>query len=192
MFKILPNQGRLLNQKCVNMAFRTAMLMLFLVGSLVLSLFPSQGSAQKRQNYGDIWRSLDHAERRFYLGGLQEGTHELLLLRCLFDGSIPINDPIEEGIIQNLKLTPKQRSFLIQIIDKRLNEIDIEQFGTEVIEKLMTDIYGDPANTYIGFHTIAKIAVMRLKGKPEEGVNMELEISRGAAAEVMKTRPAKP
>jgi hypothetical protein len=56
----------------------------------------------------------------------------------------------------------------------------------------MTNIYDDPANTFIGFHDIAKIAVMKLKGKSEEDVRRELEILRRAATEVMKTQPVKP
>ena len=164
-------------------------LLLFL---FVSSIIPLSGYAQNRQDYGRMWKTLNHSQRHFYLGGLQEGTHELLFLRCLFDGSIPIIDPQEKTLIEELKLTHEQRNLLIRIIYKRLNEIDLESFGTDAIADVMTKIYDDPANNFIGFHEIAKIAVMKLKGKTEEDVRKELEILRRASAELMKRTPIKP
>jgi len=185
-----PSQDRMLNPKCVNIIFKIAIPIISLLGLFLI--FAPFSYAQKRQNYGDIWKGLDYAQRHFYLGGLQEGTHELLLLRFLFEHRIPINDPAEKTIIENLNLTTRQRNLLIEIIDKRLNEILIEEFGTEVMAKVMTNIYDDPANTFIGFDDIAKIAVMKLNGKSEEDVRRKLEILRRAATEVMKTQPVKP
>jgi hypothetical protein len=184
-----PTQDRMLNTKRVNMVFKMAIPIISLLGFFLI--FAPFSYAQKRQNHGDIWKGLDYSQRHFYLGGLQEGTHELLLLTFLFNHRIPISDPTEKNIIENLNLSTRQRNLLIEIIDKRLNEIAIEEFGTEVIAKVMTNIYDDPANTFIGFHDIAKIAVMKLKGKSEEDVRRELEILRRAATEVMKTQPIK-
>jgi len=184
------SQDRMLNPKGVNKVFKIAMPIISLVGFFLI--FAPLSYGQKRQNYGDIWKGLDYSQHHFYLGGLQEGTHELLLLRFLFDHRIPTSDPTEKALIENLNLTTRQRNLLIEIIDKRLNEILIEEFGTEAIAKVMTNIYDDPANTFIGFDDIAKIAVMKLRGKSEEDVRRELEILRRAATEVMKTQPVKP
>ena len=167
----------------------TTLLLLFLFD---FSIIASSTYAQKRQDYGRIWKTLNHSERHFYLGGLQEGTHELLGLRCLFDGSIPITDPQEKTLLEELKLAHEQRNLLIRIINKRLNEIDLEFFGTDAIADVMTKIYDDPANNFIGFNEIAKIAVMKLKGKTEEDVRKELEILRRASVELMKRTPTKP
>jgi hypothetical protein len=185
-----PSQDRMLNPKGVNTVFKIAMPIISLVGFFLI--FAPLSYGQKRQNYGDIWKGLDYAQRHFYLGGLQEGTHELVALRSLFDHRIPTRDPTEKALIENLNLTTRQRNLLIEIIDKRLNEILIEEFGTEAIAKVMTNIYDDPANTFLGFHDIAKIAVMKLRGKSEEDVRRELGILRRAATEVMKTQPVKP
>jgi hypothetical protein len=184
-----PSQDRMLNSQSINMAFKIAIYIISLLGFSLI--FASFSYAQKRQSNGDIWKGLDYSQRHFYLGGLQEGTHELLLLRALFEHRIPISDPTEETIIEHLNLSTRQRNLLIEIIDKRLNEISIEEFGTEVIAKVMTNIYDDPANTFIGFHDIAKIAVMKLKGKSDEDVRRELEILRRAVTEVMKIQLGK-
>jgi hypothetical protein len=50
----------------------------------------------------------------------------------------------------------------------------------------MTKIYDDPSNNFIGFDDIAKIAVIKLKGKSEEDVRKELENLRRAYAEVSR------
>ena len=188
----IPGQDRILNPKSVNRVFKIPVPIILLLACSFSFIFTPFSYAKKRQNYGDIWKSLDHAQRHFYLGGLQEGTHELLLLRFLFEHRIPISDPTEKTIIENLNLTTRQRNLLMEIIDKRLNEIRIEEFGTEVIAKVMTNIYDDPANTFIGFDDIAKIAVMKLKGRSEEDIKRKLEILRRRSAEVMKTQPTKP
>ena len=99
-----PSQDRMFNPKCVNMVFRIAIPIISLLGFFLI--FAPFSYAEKRQNYGDIWKGLDHAQRHLYLGGLQEGTHELLLLRCLFDHTIPFSDPTEKTIIENLRAYP--------------------------------------------------------------------------------------
>ena len=167
----------------------TTFLLLFLFD---FSIIASSSYAQKRQDYGRIWKTLNHSQRHFYLGGLQEGTYELLGLRCLFDGSTLITDPQEKTLLEELKLAHEQSNLLIRIINKRLNEIDLESFGTDAIADVMIKIYDDPANNFIGFNEIAKIAVMKLKGKTEEDVRKELEILRRASVELMKRTPIKP
>lgn len=156
------------------------------------SSITSSGNTQNRQEYGRIWKSLNHSQRHFYLGGLQEGTHELLFLKCLFDGSLPITDPEEQTFIEEIKLTHEQRNLLVRIIGNRLDEINLESFGADTISDVMTNIYDDPANNFIGFKEVAKIAVMKLKGKKDEDIKKELEILRRASAEVMKKIPKKP
>jgi hypothetical protein len=143
---------------------------------------------RKMQPSGTIWKTLRDSERHLYLGGLQEGTHELFYVKCLLDGSIPITDPQEKALIEELKLTREQRNLFIKIINKRLNEIDLESFGTDAVADVMTKIYDDPTNNFIPFNHIAKIAVMKLQGKSEDEVRNELETLRTAAAELMKTR----
>ena len=172
--------------------FKILILTSLLIFLYCFSSITSSAYAQKRYEYGRIWKTLNHSQRHYYLTGLQEGTHELLLLKCLFDRTLPITDPLEKSLIEELKLTHEQRNMLVRIIDKRLNEIDLECFGTDAIADVMTKIYDDAANNFIGFHEIAKIAVMKLKGKSEEDVRKELEILRRASAELMKTAPIKP
>jgi hypothetical protein len=191
MSKILPSHGRFSHPKTIRYQLKVASASILVLG-LCFFIFTSQSYSQKRQDYGRIWKSLDQTQRSFYLGGLQEGTHELLFLRWIFDGSIPITDPIEKSIIEKSKLTNKQRNLLIQIIDKRLNEIDLEAFTTDVIADVMTDIYNDPANTFIDFHDIAKVAVMKLRGKPEEDVRKALENFRRAVSRLLSNTPLKP
>jgi hypothetical protein len=180
------------NATNTNDFFKILILTSLLILLYFFSNIPLSAHAQKRDEYGRIWKTLNHSQRHFYLGGLQEGTHELLLLKCLFDGSLPITDPLEKSLIDELKLTHEQRNMLLRIIDKRLNEIDLESFGTDAIADVMTQIYDDPANSFIGFHEIAKIAVMKLKGKTEEDIRKALEFLRKASAELMKRTPTKP
>jgi hypothetical protein len=177
--------GFCFNREVIDMKkILTAFCLMFLFYSYSIGI----PQTRKMQPSGTIWKTLTPSERTFYLGGLQEGTHELLYLRLLFAGSIPNTDPEEKALIKELKLTREQSNLFIKIINKRLNEIDLQSFGTDVIADVMTKIYDDPANTFIGFHEIAKIAVMMLQGKSEEEVRKELEISRRATAELMRTK----
>jgi len=158
--------------------------------SLLIMFYPySIGIPQTRkvQPSGTIWKTLADFERYYYLGGLQEGTHELFAVKCLLLGTIRIRNE-EKILLQELKLTEGQRNLLIHLIDKRLNEINIELFGKEAIANVMTKIYDDPANNFIPFHDIAKISVMKLQGKSEEEVRNELEILRKVTADLMRMK----
>lgn len=180
------NQGRSINLVRIYSNFEIAVLCIFLLGFCVFSILVTPGYAQKRQEYSHIWKSMSMDERHSYLGGLQEGTHELALIGALLTGQLQPSDSSQEIMLKKLALSDSQREVLSQLIDRQLKEIDLEVFGANAIADVMTNIYDDPANTFIDFHNTARIAVMKLKGVSEEHITRELQVLRRVAGEYMR------
>jgi hypothetical protein len=179
------NQGRFINLLRIYNKLEITVLCIFLLCFCVFAIFVTRGYAQKGQENGRIWKSMSKDERHFYLGGLQEGTHELAIIGALLTGRLQPSDPSEKVMLKKLALSGSQRELLSELIDRHLKEIDLELFGTNAIADVMTNIYDDPANTFINFHNIAKIAVMKLKGKSDEDITGELQVLRRVAGELM-------
>lgn len=180
------NQGRFINLLKFYSNFKVVGLCIFLLSFCVFSIIITRGYAQKRQEYGRMWKSMSKDERHFYLGGMQEGTHELATIGALLTGRLQPSDPSEEIILKKLALSGSQRELLSDIIARHLKAIDLELFGTNAIADVMTNIYNDSANTFIDFHNTARIAVMKLKGKSDEDITSQLHILRQVAGELMR------
>jgi hypothetical protein len=69
--------------------------------------------------------------------------------------------------------TEKEREIYLDIL-KYLKEygeklsLNYDDFGIEAISKVMTDLYKDPANTYISEDYMYFLAIQRLKGEDVE------------------------
>lgn len=115
---------------------------------VLLSCSSGFGQAQPTR-YGDIWSDLSRNEKYLYLTGYQEGIATFLgesipqMARC------ECREPKEAG------LNRVQHAFQAVRVD----------FDLETVAKVITDIYKDPANVFIMFPQMVRLAVDKLKGK---------------------------
>lgn len=179
------NQGGFINLPKIYSNFEITVLCFFLLVFVFFQFFITRGYAQKSQEYGRIWNSMSADERHFYLGGLQEGINELAFIGSLLTGRLQPSDPSEEIMLKKLALSGSQQELLSELIDRHLKEIDLELFGTNAIADVMTSIYNDPANTFIGFDNTARIAVMKLQGESDKDITRKLQVLRRVVGERM-------
>ena len=75
----------------------------------------------------------------------------------------------------------------VNYIEETLNSIVSQKYpNLEVIRDIMTDLYKDPANTYISFKNMIFIAKDKLSGKPIEDKLIEERKSIKEAEEKMQ------
>jgi len=136
--------------------------------------------SQERREYGRQWQQLDLSQRTLYLSGLQEGAYNMMFFAKNITGDLPSEDELSNRLVKELNLNQSQKHKIDTLMEKRLKEINISSLGTGVVADVMVNLYKDPANIYIPWDEISKVAVMRLQGKPEDDVIRALQTLRQA------------
>jgi hypothetical protein len=122
----------------------------FLICVCLAPLIYSSGFGQARPTrYGDLWSQLSQNEKYFYLSGYQDGIATFLGASLPQMAGCECREPKEAG------LNRVQHTFQAVRVDLDL----------ETVAKVMTDIYKDPANVFIMFPQMVRLAVDKLKGK---------------------------
>ncbi|MFY9610604.1 MAG: hypothetical protein WAU45_18585 [Blastocatellia bacterium] len=121
-------------------------------------LISSTGIGQTQPGrYGDLWLRLSDNEKYFYVTGYEEGISSFLGESIVALAGCDCREPKEaalnriQGTFQSVR-------------------VDLDS-GT--VAKVMTDIYKDPANVFIMFPQMVRLAIDKLKGK-----NIEEDIVR--------------
>lgn len=104
------------------------------------------------QYLGKAWNNLEEGERLFLIAGFSLG------MKALFDYAL---DEVESITIQT---KPRNNLVLKEFMDFR----DFLSNHLEAIYKMVDDLYKDPANMYIEFTQIIKIAYQKLVGEDIE------------------------
>ena len=152
---------------------------------LVLGLTSSICSLSKQHesyNYRELWNSWTDNHRNIYLWGLRDGLLEqptanplsLLVNYEIYDNYIKRGKPIVLYIDSYLHEYSKE---IREVIKKeRAKAWDtIIAFGSpkiplETIRDVMTDLYKDPANSFISLSDMSFLAFWKLKGESVETV----------------------
>lgn len=137
---------------------------------------------EPRRDYGAEWRRLGLQNHILYVGGLEQGSAwmEQALLAMAGD-STPL-DSAQLATARRLRLTPFQRRLVRTLAEDRAAPMAIERFGTQAVSRVVSDLYGDPANTFIPWIDIVTVSVMRLRGDSTPVVDERLRELRAAAA----------
>lgn len=122
----------------------------FLICSCLVPLICSSAFGQSQPTrYGNIWLEFTQKEKYLYLSGYQEGIATFLGESIPQMAGCECREPKEAG------LNRVQHTFRSVRVD----------FDLETVAKVMTDIYKDPANVFIMFPQMVRLAADKLKGK---------------------------
>jgi len=148
-----------------------------------LSLIELFCVANERPNYKKIWDSWTEFEKCAYLWGLRDGLYEqptasgysLLTHPEFFSDSSHFHFSLARYYLSKY---PKDTQKAIEEERSKAYKFIIEfcspKIPTEAIRDVTTDLYKDPANSYIRPADMCFIAFWKLKGKDVESVLIEL------------------
>lgn len=150
--------------------------------ALVLVATAAPAAPGTRRDYGAEWRRLDLQNHILYVGGLEQGSAWMSRSLLAMAGDSAPRDSVERAAVRRLGLTPYQRRIVRDIADHRAAPLAIERFGTRAVSRVMSDLYADPANTFIPWLDIVTVSVMRLRGDSTRLVDERLRELRADAA----------
>ena len=112
--------------------------------------------AQEPYNYGKIWNSWSDYTRSVYIMGFKDGLQRHINFPFLMRLIIEEKDVFDKYLKDSEVVKTEEKG----------NRIlwDFIMFDDEAIRNVMTDLYKDPANTYISSYDMSGIAHRKLKG----------------------------
>ncbi|MDD5606839.1 MAG: hypothetical protein PHN37_03205 [Candidatus Pacebacteria bacterium] len=162
--------------------------LLFFIIFLILILSTSLSASGQSYNYREVWNSWTDYQRYIYLWGFQDAREFICYDICdiiqEFLGSEQLS--IYE-LVKIINLTNK-----IDLLEINANIVDYEELNLSIdtdspdlkaIRDVMTDLYKDPANTYISFEKMIFFAIDKLSG---ESIENRLEEERKSIKESEK------
>ena len=147
--------------------------------AFLLAAAPARPSA--RRDYGAGWRRLTLQHHILYIGGVQQGIGHMMPVWLAAAGDTADADSVERQTVRRLRLTPLQRRLVHEIAQRRAASLAIDGLGTQAVSRVVSDLYADPANTFIPWLDMVQVAVMRLRGDSTDAVNERLRVLRAAA-----------
>ena len=144
---------------------RKYFLIIFIIALCLISFVKISYLAEEPYNYGKIWNSWSDYMRSIYIMGLKDGLQEQISF------SFIARLIIEEKSVFDKYLKDSEVVKTEEARNKTLS--DFIRGDDEVIRNVMTDLYEDPANTYISFYDMGGIAYRELKGKSLESLLRE-------------------
>jgi len=130
---------------------------IFIIVFCLISFMEISCLAQEPYNYGKVWNSWSDYTRSIYIMGLKDGLQRHVtfsfLKRLMMEEKNIFDKHLKES--EFVKMEEMSNSLLWDFI---LSE-------DEVIRNVVTDLYKDPANTYIPFYDMGVIAYRKLKGE---------------------------
>jgi hypothetical protein len=122
--------------------------------------------AQEPVNYGKMWNSWSDYMRNIYIMGLKDGLQKQITLPFIAQLIIEEKDVFDKYLKDSEVVKTEEKG----------NRIlwDFIMFDDEAIRNVMTDLYKDPANTYISFYDMSGIAYRKLNGDYIEPLLKEL------------------
>ena len=141
-------------------------IIIFIIVFCLLSFAGSSCLAQENyKNYGEIWLKLSDGYRVLYIMGFVGGM-DLLAIKILPILTLKIKENLltyeETEVIQELLYF---RNYFLGLA----GDVDV----VKNIFNIVTDLYKDPANTYIPTYKMIEVAYQKLKGEDIEPLLQE-------------------
>ena len=156
---------------------------IFIIVFCLLSLVEPSCFSAKRDNFAKIWSTWSDYEKYVYIWGLKDGLLEKPTTSVY---SVLINP----GSIDDIWLKYTKYKYLgdseevkkeIEKIEKQRKEAEyivLEfcslKFDIEVIRSIVTDLYKDPANSYLYLADMCYLAFWKLKGEDIKPILIKL------------------
>ena len=139
---------------------------IFIIVFCLLSFIEISCLAKEPYNYGKIWYSWSDYIRSIYIMGLKDGLQDQIYFSFIYRLIIEEKDVFDKYLKDSevVKTEEARNKTLSGFIN----------FDDEAIRNVMTDLYKDPANTYISFYDMGGIAYRKLKGEAIELLLREL------------------
>ena len=150
--------------------------------AVVLAATAAPARPAARRDYGAEWRLLSLQNHILYVGGLEQGSAWMSRAWLAMAGDSVPTDSAQRAALRRLGLTPYQRRIARDLAVQRAAPLAIERFGTRAVSRVVSDLYGDPANTFIPWLDIVTVSVMRLRGDSSRVVDERLRELRVDAA----------
>ena len=145
---------------------KTKLMKLLLVG-LIICIFANTNINALTSKHGEVWQELSDGNKRMYIAAMVSGM-DYVLVKIL---------PIIEAKTYEGLFTQKEGKEIQEIIEFRIKLSEIKEDDVVDVVKditnIMTDIYEDPANTYIPIYEILRIAYKKIKGENIEPLLQE-------------------
>jgi hypothetical protein len=131
-------------------------LIILIIVCVLLSFVEISCLTQEPYNYGKIWNSWSDYIRSIYIMGLKDGLQKQITLPFIAQLIIEEKDVFDKYLKDSEVVKTEEKG----------NRIlwDFIMFDDEAIRNVMTDLYKDPANTYISFYDMSGIAYRKLNG----------------------------
>lgn len=141
-------------------------IIIFIIVFCLFSFMEISCLAKEPHNYGKIWNSWSDYIRSIYIMGLKDGLQKQVTLPFIAQLKIEEKDVFDKFLKDSEVVKTEEKG----------NRIlwDFIMFDDEAIRNVMTDLYKDPANTYISFYDMGGIAYRKLKGESIELLLREL------------------
>ena len=141
-------------------------IIIFIIMFCLLSFMKISCFAQEPFNCGKIWNSWSNYTRSIYILGLKDGLQDQIYFSFIRRIIIEEKDVFDKYL---------KDSEVIKTEEARNKTLSgFIKFDDEAIRNVMTDLYKDPANTYISFYDMGGIAYRKLKGESIELLLREL------------------
>ena len=116
--------------------------------------------AKEPVNYGEFWNILSEHEKIIYLLGLRDGI-KTVTTDCTM------------RFAPYLRKESESQKVGLDFFNEYADYVNFLSTENATVKKIIDDLYKDPANTYINFITITKIAYQKLKGENIEPLLQE-------------------
>ncbi|MCJ7648121.1 MAG: hypothetical protein MUP85_05875 [Candidatus Lokiarchaeota archaeon] len=133
-------------------------LQVFLISILIfIFMFPIYCFCQQQEkfNWGELWLEMDSLQKDLFLVGVRDGI--LYVLKNVFSE--------DSSGLKDLSNT-KREMFLDYILKRHTDFND----NRDVLKDIITNLYKEPANSYIEYVKMIDIAMKKLKGEDIESL----------------------
>mgnify|MGYP001060248416 CR=1 FL=1 len=128
---------------------------IFIIVICLLSFVEISCLAKEPVNYGEFWNILSEHEKIIYLLGLRDGI-KTVTTDCTM------------RFAPYLRKESESRKVGLDFFNEYADYVNFLSTENATVKKIIDDLYKDPANTYIDFSTITKIAYQKVKGEDIE------------------------
>ena len=139
-------------------------IIIFLIAVCLLSFMDIPYSAKESHtNFGELWLESSYKVKFPFTTGYMAG------MNLWFIKLLPIlTSKLEEGLLDS-----KERETVSKLIEFRYYFDSLDVDGFKNIINVVTDLYKDPANTYIPTYEMIEFAYRKLKGEDIEPLLQE-------------------
>ena len=139
-------------------------IIIFIIALCLLSFTGISYSNEEPKKFGEAWNSFSNIQKITYISAIDHGITKGISI-CLMGYTDYFIE--REGKDKQKQIAIAGLSILNEYLEIR------STFDIEVISKVVTELYKDPANTYIWISDMYILALLKVKGESIESSSRE-------------------